>query len=85
MPEQIAAPAQFLVHALKHTQAERAVALDGDHLRVRQPAVRVAFELDAFLEVHQIKFDLLRTAPEREICDDDVEQRGLAGTGLSCD
>ena len=34
--EQIAAPAQFIIHALKHAQAEFAVALDGDDARVRQ-------------------------------------------------
>ncbi len=49
LPEQITAPTQFLVGA--HAQAERAVALDGNHLRVRQPAVGVAFELDAFLNL----------------------------------
>ena len=34
--EQIAAAAQFLVHALEHAQAEFAVALDGHDARVRQ-------------------------------------------------
>ena len=45
--------------------------------------IGVALELDAFLEVHEIKFHLLRAAPQREIRDDDVEQRGFAGTGLA--
>ena len=40
LAEQIAAPAQFLVHALQHAQAEFAVALDGDDPRVRQPLGR---------------------------------------------
>ncbi len=65
---------QFLVHALQHAQAEFAVALDGHDARVRQSASRVALELDAFLEVHQVKLHLLRAAPQRQVGDDDVEQ-----------
>ena len=61
--EQIAAAAQFLVHALQHAQSKLAVAFNGHHLGVRQPAVAVALELDAFLEVHEIELDLLRAAP----------------------
>jgi DNA polymerase III epsilon subunit-like protein len=38
--EQIAAPAQFLIHPLQHAQAEFAVALDGDHFRVRHGGSR---------------------------------------------
>jgi len=37
------------------------------------------------LEIHQIKFHLFRAAPQRQICDDDVEQSGFAGTGLARD
>ena len=47
--------------------------------------VGVALELDAFLEIDEVKLDLLRAAPEREVGDDDVEQRGFAGTGLAGD
>ena len=36
LAEHIAAPLQFLIHALEHAQAEFAVALDGDDARVRQ-------------------------------------------------
>ena len=34
--EQIAAAPQFLIDALEHAEREFAVALDGDHLRMRQ-------------------------------------------------
>ena len=85
MAEQIAATAQFRVHALQHAQTELAVAFDGDDFCVRQAAAGVALELDAFLEVHQVKFDLFRAAPQREVGDDDMEQGGLAGTGLAGD
>ena len=83
--EQIAAALEFVVHALQHAQAELAVALDGDDPRVRQFVRGVALELDALLEVHEVKLHLLRAAPEREVGDDDVKQRGLAGTGLARD
>ena len=36
LAEQIAAPAQFLIDPLQHAQAEFAIALDGDHARMRQ-------------------------------------------------
>src|SRR5205814_7042938 len=44
-----------------------------------------AFELDAFLEVHEVKLDLVRTAPQSKVGDDDVEQGGFAGAGLAGD
>ena len=75
--EQIAAPFQFLIDALQHAQAEFAIALDRDDARVRQVFLRVAFELDALFEVDEIKLDLLRAAPQREIGDDDVEQESI--------
>ena len=83
--EQITTPAQFIVHALKHAQAERAVAFDGHNFRVRQVMAGVTLELDALLKIHQIEFHLFRTAPQREIRDDDVKQGGFAGTGLARD
>ncbi len=58
LAEEIAAPAQFLVHALEHAQGEFAVALDGDDARVRQPLLGVAFEFDALLEVDEVELDL---------------------------
>ena len=85
LAEQIAAALQFVIHALQHAQAEFAVALDGHDARVRQALGGVALELDAFLEVDEVKLDLLRAAPQREVGDDDVEQRGFAGTGLAGD
>ena len=45
----------------------------------------VAFEFDALLEIHEVKLDLLRAARQREVGDDDVEQRGFAGPGLAGD
>ena len=85
LAEQVAAALQFVVHALQHAQAELPVALDGDHPRVRQPVGGVALELDALLEVHQVELHLLRAAPQRQVGDDDVEQGGLARTGLAGD
>ena len=38
-----------------------------------------------FLKSTRIKFHLLRAAPQREIGDDHMEQRGFAGTGLARD
>ncbi len=40
---------------LEDADAELAVALDGDDAGVRQPAVGVAFEIDAFLEVDEVE------------------------------
>jgi len=48
-----------------------------------QAVGRVALELDAFLEVHQVKLHLLGAAPQRQVGDDDVEQGGLARAGLA--
>src|SRR4051794_2815677 len=50
-PEDIAAPLQFLIHALEHAEGKLAVALDGDDTGVGQPLLRVALELHAFFEV----------------------------------
>ena len=52
---------------------------------MRQFAAAVAFELDTFFEVHEVKLHLLGAARQREVRDDDVEQRGLAGTGFARD
>src|SRR5580765_2723060 len=50
-----------------------------------QAACGIAFELDAFLEIHEIKLHLLRAAPKSEIRNHDMEQSGLAGTGFAGD
>src|SRR4030095_15882787 len=83
--KQIAAALEFIVHALEDTEAEFAVALDGHNARVRETAHRIALELDALLEVHEIELDLLGTAPEREVRDHDVEQSRFARAGFSRD
>ena len=81
--EKIAATLEFFIHALQHAESEFTITLDGDDARVRQFVRGVSLELDAFLEVHEIKFHLFRAAPEREICDDDVEQRGFPRAGFA--
>ena len=85
LAEEIAAATQLIIHPLQHAQTELPVALDGHHPRLRQFVGRVAFELDAFLEVHEVKLDLVRTAPQSKVGDDDVEQGGFAGAGLAGD
>jgi hypothetical protein len=83
LAEQIAAPTQLVIHPLQHAQAKFAVAFDGHHAGVRQTSAAVAFELDALLKIHQVELHLLRTAPESQVSDDDVEQRGFARTGFA--
>src|SRR5262249_8525875 len=81
----IAATLQFCVQSLQYAQAKFAFALDGDDTCVRQHVRHVRFEFDAFLEIDQKKLDLLGTVMQCEICDQRVEQRGLAGPGLTRD
>ena len=81
--EAIASFLQFLVQPLQHAQAELALALDRHHLRMRQLVRRVRLELNAFLEVDKVEFDMLRTARQREIGDDDVEKRRFSRTRFS--
>ncbi len=45
--------------------------------------VGVALELDAFLEVDEVELDLIGTAREREIGDDDVEERRFSRAGFA--
>ncbi len=70
---------------MQHTEAELAVALDGHDARMRQLVRGVAFELDAFLEIHEVKFHLIRAAPERQVRDEHVKQCGFARTGFAGD
>src|SRR5260221_1647293 len=44
---------------------------------------RVAFELDALLEVHEVKLDLLRAAPQRQVRDEHVKEGRFSGAGFS--
>lgn len=83
LAEHVAAALQFFIEPLEHAEAEFAVALDGDDARVGQAFRAVAFELDALFEVDEVELDLLGTAPEREVGDDDVEEGGFAGTGFA--
>ena len=66
LAEQLAAAAQLLVEPLEHADAELALALDGDHPGVRQPAGGVGFELDALLEVDEVELDLVGAVVQRE-------------------
>ena len=50
-----------------------------------QAAGGVTLELDAFFEIDQVEFDLLGTAPQRQVRNDHVEERGFARAGLAGD
>src|SRR5580765_8203915 len=76
--EKITAPPQFFIHSFQDTQPEFPIAFDRDDPRMRQPATGVALEFDTLLEVHKVELDLVRAAPEREVGDEDVKQRGFA-------
>ena len=47
--------------------------------------VGVGLELDALLEVDQVQLDLVRAVVQREVGDEGVQQRRLAGAGLAGD
>ena len=83
--EQVAAALEFFIDALKHAEAELAVAFDRDDAGVGKAACRVAFELHAFFEVDEVELDLLRAACEREVGDDDVKERRFSRAGLACE
>ena len=85
LPEQLTAALHLRVDSLKNTQSEFAIALDRHRPGVRQFMRRIALELDALLEVHEIEFHLVGTIPQRQVRDDHVQQRGLAGAGLAGD
>src|SRR4030095_2276536 len=75
LPEHITAALQFLVDTLQHAQSKLAITLDRDNTRVRQMFGGVTLEFDALLEVDEVELDLLGTARQREIGDDDVKER----------
>ena len=83
LAELFPAPLKFLIDAREHAQTELAVARNGDHAGVGQRAGAVTLELHALFEVHKVELHLGRAAPQREVGDDDMEQRGLAGTGFA--
>src|SRR6185295_10253141 len=53
--EQVAPALQFIIQALEDAQSEFPVAFDGDDARMREAMSGVAFELDTFLEVDEVK------------------------------
>ena len=59
LAEQVAAGAQLGVEPFEHAEAELPLALDGHHPGVRQLGPGIGFELDALLEVDQVKFHLV--------------------------
>ena len=83
--ELLAAFAQDAVEPLQHAEAELAFALDRDDAGVRQAVGRVPLELDAFLEVDEVQFGLVRAVREREVGDERVQQRRFAGAGFAGD
>ena len=58
--EKFTSLAEFIIHPAQHAQAEFAVALDGHHPGMRQLVLPIHLELDALLEVDQIKLHFLR-------------------------
>ena len=83
--KQLAALFQFQIDTLEHTQTEFTIALNGNHPGVRQLPRGVGLEFHALLEIHQVKLYFIRTAPERKIRDQCVQECGLARTGLAGD
>ena len=82
---QVAALLEQLIEPLQHANAELAVALDRDDPRVWQPLRGIRLELNPFLEVDQIKLDLVRRVVERGVRDECMQQRRLARTSLPRD
>src|SRR5262249_42050969 len=83
--EKVSAPAQFVVDALQHAQAELTIAFDRDDPSVGQTLGSVAFKLDAFLEIDEVKLHLLRAVVESGVGNQHVEQGGFTGAGLPGD
>ena len=52
---------------------------------MRQPASGVTLEFDALFEVHKVELDLVRTAPQGEVGDQHVKQRGFARARFASD
>ena len=74
LAEQFTAPSEFFIDPGEHAHPEFAIALDGNDPGVGQPHGSIALELDAFLEVDEIEFDVVRTTPERKVGYEDVKQ-----------
>ncbi len=83
--EKLGTAGHLLVDALQHAQAEFAVAFDGDRPRMRKMVHRVGLEFNALLEVDEIKLNLIRRIPHRQIADQRVQQRRFTRTGLAGD
>ena len=81
--EQIPAALQLVIEALQNTQPKFTIALNCHHASMGQSHRRIALEFNAFFEIHQVKLHLFRTAPQREVGDDDVEQSGFARAGFT--
>ena len=71
----------FQVEPLEHADAELALAFDRHHAGVGQLEAGVNLELDAFLEVDQVKVDLVGAVAKRQVGDQSVHQRRLARPG----
>lgn len=83
--EEFAAVFELFVKAVEDTEAELAVALDGDDAGMGKLGVGVAFELDAFFEVDEVELDFVGIGPEGEVGNEDVEEGRFTGTGLTSD
>ena len=79
----LAALLELDVQPLEHAQAELALALDGDHPRMRQLHRRVDLEFDAFLEVDQVELELVGAVAQRSVGDQRVQHRRLARARLA--
>ena len=83
--KQVATALQLAIELLEHRETELALTLDRDHAGMRQLVVVVELELDAFLEVDQVKLDFVGAVLQREARDHRVHERRFAGARLAGD
>ena len=72
--EEVAPSTQLVIHTLQDTEGKLPVALDCNDSCMGQLLCSITLELHPLFEVHKIKFNLVRAAPERQVGDDDMEQ-----------
>ena len=73
---------KLLIETLQDTEPELTITLDRNDAGVGQMMIRITFKLNPLLEVDQIEFHFIRTAPEGEIAHDDMEESRFARTRL---
>ncbi len=84
-PETFAADLHFRVQPLQYAQPKLALALHGDHPRMRQPVRGVGLEFHALFKVHKVQFHLVRRIEQCHVGYQRMKQRRFAGPGLARD